>query len=76
MYTIKSDYWVVKNILTKENDTIYSESSTTKLQEFSWKIKAPPKICHLIWQIISRHLAVTRNLKRRYIDVIIIVLDE
>ena len=41
------------------------EPSITKLQDFAWKIKAPQKICHLIWQLITSHVAVTKNLIRR-----------
>ena len=41
------------------------ELTITKLQAFAWKIKAPQKICHLIWQLITGHAAVTRNLIRR-----------
>ena len=31
----------------------------------AWKLKAPQKICHLIWQLIACHVAVTRNVIRR-----------
>ena len=41
------------------------EPSITKLQAFTWKLKAPTKICHLIWQLLAGHVAVTRNLARR-----------
>ena len=37
----------------------------TKLHVFAWTINAPQKICHLIWQLITVHVAVTRNLIRR-----------
>lgn len=42
------------------------EPSITKLQAFAWKIKAPPKIRHLIWHTISGQLAVTSNLTRHH----------
>ena len=32
---------------------------------FAWKVNALQKICHLIWQLISGQVAVTRNLVRR-----------
>ena len=41
------------------------EPSITKLQAFAWKLKAPRKMCHLIWQLITGQVAVTRNLVRR-----------
>ena len=43
------------------------EPSITKLQDFAWKIKVPPKMRHLIWQTISWQLAVTSNLTHRHI---------
>ena len=47
----------------EENEVL--KPNITKLQAFVWKIKAPQKICHLIWQLITCHVAVTRNLIRR-----------
>ncbi|KAF3540527.1 hypothetical protein F2Q69_00025019 [Brassica cretica] len=47
----------------KEEEVL--EPSITKLQAFAWKVNAPQKICHLIWQLISGQVAVTRNLVRR-----------
>ena len=41
------------------------EPNITKLQAFVWKLKAPQKICHLIWHLITEHVAVTRNFVRR-----------
>ena len=38
------------------------EPSITKLQTFVWKVRAPQKICHLRWQLITWQIAVTRNL--------------
>ncbi|KAL0722819.1 hypothetical protein Bca4012_037418 [Brassica carinata] len=64
-YTVKSGYWVARNLLKVEEEKQVLEPSITKLQAFTWKIKAPHKICHLIWQLISGHVAVTRNLIQR-----------
>ena len=41
------------------------EPSITMLQAFVWKIKVSQKICHLIWQLITWHVALTRNLIHR-----------
>ena len=41
------------------------EPSITELQAFAWKLKVPKKICHLIWQLLTGHVLVTRNLARR-----------
>ena len=64
-YTVKSGYWVARNLLKAEEEKEVMEPNITKLQAFAWKIKAPQKICHLIWQLITGHVAVTRNLIRR-----------
>ena len=63
-YTVKSEYWVTTNILTDYEEKEVLEPSITKLQAFAWKVNAPQKIYHLIWQLISGHVAVTRNLVR------------
>ena len=64
-YTVKSGYWVSTNLMRDEEDIEVLQPSITKLQAFAWKVNAPQKICHLIWQIISGHVAITRNLVRR-----------
>ncbi|XP_033132135.1 uncharacterized protein LOC103836135 [Brassica rapa] len=64
-YTVKSGYWVAQNLLKTEEEKEVLEPSITKLQAFAWKLKAPKKICHLIWQLLTGHVAVTRNLVRR-----------
>ncbi|XP_048608961.1 uncharacterized protein LOC125584486 [Brassica napus] len=64
-YTVKSGYWVAQNLLKQEEEKEILEPSITKLRAFAWKLKAPRKMCHLIWQLISGQVAVTRNLVRR-----------
>nr|VDD55185.1 unnamed protein product [Brassica oleracea] len=64
-YTVKSGYWVAQNLLKQEEENEILEPSITKLQAFAWKLKAPRKMCHLIWQLITGQVAVTRNLVRR-----------
>ena len=66
MYTVKSRYWVATNILNREPVEIPKEPSITKLQAFAWKIQAPPKLKHFIWQTISGQLAVKNNLTHRH----------
>ena len=66
MYTVKSEYWVARNIFNREMVEPQIESSITKLQAFAWKIQAPPKIKHFIWQTISGKLKVTSNLTHRH----------
>ena len=64
-YTVKSGYWVARNLLKDEEEKEVLEPNITKLQAFSWKIKTPQKICHHIWQLITCQVAVTKNLIRR-----------
>ena len=64
-YTVKSGYWVATNLMRDEEVLEILQPSITKLQAFAWKVNAPQKICHLIWQLISGQVAVTRNLVRR-----------
>lgn len=47
-------------------EEVVSEPSITKLQAYAWKIKAPKKIQHLIWQMVSGYMAVMRNLTRHH----------
>lgn len=42
-YTIKSGYWVARNILKVEDDNFYTEPSFIKLHAFACKIKAQQK---------------------------------
>ena len=58
-YTRNSQY----TVKLEEKEVL--EPSITKLQAFAWKLKAPTKICHLIWQLLTGHVAVTKNLTRR-----------
>ena len=64
-YTVKSRYWVAQNLLKITEEKEVLEHVITKLQAFAWKLKAPTKICHLIWQLLTSHVAVTRNLVGR-----------
>ena len=52
-YTVKSRYWVATNIMKDDEEKEIQEPNITKLQAFAWKVKAPQKIFHLIWQLIS-----------------------
>ena len=43
-YTVKSGYWVTRNLLKPEVEKEVLEPSITELQTFAWKLKAPKKI--------------------------------
>ena len=64
LYTVKSGYWVARNLLRREEEKEILEPSITKLQAFAWKIKAPQKIRHLTWHLITSHVAVTKKLDK------------
>ena len=44
---------VARNLLRTEEEMEALKPSITKLQTFAWKVKAPQKICHLMWQLIT-----------------------
>ncbi|XP_048635018.1 uncharacterized protein LOC125608629 [Brassica napus] len=64
-YTVKSRYWVARTLLKPEEEKEVVEPSITEIQAFAWKLKAPKKICHFIWQLLTDDVAVTKNLVRR-----------
>lgn len=51
---------MARNILEDVEEMEVLELSITKT--FSWKIKTPQKICHIIWQLIIEYVVLTRNL--------------
>ena len=40
-YTVKSRYWVARNLMRNDEDKEILEPSITKLQAFVWKVKSP-----------------------------------
>ena len=64
LYTVKSGYWAARNLLRREEEKEILEPNITKLQAFAWKIKAPQKIRHLTWHLITSHVAVTKKLDK------------
>lgn len=68
LYAVKSGYWVARNLLKSVEELGCSEPSKQALLTHAWKINAPQKIRHLIWEIVAGHLPVTRNLVHRGIS--------
>ncbi|XP_013624943.1 PREDICTED: uncharacterized protein LOC106331160 [Brassica oleracea var. oleracea] len=64
-YTVKSGYRVARNLMRNDEEKEILEPNITKLQAFVWKVKAPQKMCHLMWQLLTGQVAVTRNLVRQ-----------
>ncbi|KAL1191046.1 putative ribonuclease H protein [Cardamine amara subsp. amara] len=60
-YTVKSGYELAWSM----SDEVSSGPSSKALKAQAWKVKAPPKIKHMLWQIASGTLAVTSRLNHR-----------
>ena len=63
---MKSGYSVAHNLRAAANQPTISEPSTTELKKASWKIKAPRKLKHFIWQAISGFVATAQSLRDRH----------
>ena len=63
-WSIYNQLWILvsTNLMTADEAIEVLQPTLTKLQAFGWKVNAPQKICHFIWQLILGHVAVTRNL--------------
>ncbi|XP_056847372.1 uncharacterized protein LOC130498048 [Raphanus sativus] len=65
-YTVKSGYDLLQS--TKMDlCTEVREPSTTRLKSHVWKIKAPSKILHFLWQAISGCVATAERLTYRHL---------
>ncbi|XP_018463807.1 uncharacterized protein LOC108834986 [Raphanus sativus] len=66
VYTVKSGYNLLQS--TKmDSCTEVREPSTTRLKSHVWKIKAPSKIQHFLWQAISGCVATAERLTYRHL---------
>lgn len=63
IYSVKSGYAIAQKIRTIDHSTMVSEPSTTGLKKVIWKIKAPRKLKHFLWQVTAGYLASAENLK-------------
>ena len=66
LYTVKSGYEVAHEIRTRSAVPLILEPSTTVLKKAIWKVKAPRKLKHFLWQAISGFLATAYQLKQRH----------
>lgn len=66
LYTVKSGYSVAHDLRTAVLQPSISEPSTIELKKAAWKIKAPRKLKHLIWQAISGFVATAQRLQDRH----------
>lgn len=66
LYTVRSGYTVARNIRTAAQTNMVSEPSTMGLKKEIWKIKAPRKLKHFLWQATSGYIATAKQLKDRH----------
>lgn len=52
-YTVKSDYDIKACYLDSGRHVPVFGLDIESLKAYSWKIKCPPKLKHIMWQIIS-----------------------
>ena len=66
LYMVKSEYTVAHDIHSEVFPSAATEPSTTWLKKAIWKIKAPRKLKHFLWQATSGYLAMAKQLKERH----------
>lgn len=66
LYTVRSGYKIAHEIHAAVKSTAVTEPSTTGLKKAIWKIKAPRKLKHFLWQATSGFLATAKQLKDRH----------
>lgn len=49
-YSVKSGYWVVKNVRTRGRNTVQLGEDVTQYWRHLWKLKIPPKMHHFLWR--------------------------
>ena len=65
LYTVRSGYWLGSHL--PENNQILPTLGNVERKKRIWKTKAPPKLKHFIWRLLTCSLATGNNLKRRHI---------
>ena len=66
LYTVKSGYSIAHDIRVADQRALVSEPSTIGLKKEIWKIKAPRKLKHFLWQATAGFLATAHQLKERH----------
>lgn len=66
LYTVKSGYKVAHDLQSAISPSTAAEPSTTGLKKAIWKLKAPRKIKHFLWQATSGYIATAKQLKDRH----------
>lgn len=66
LYTVKSGHAIAYELRNSPNSLLLLEPSTKGLKQEIWKLKAPRKLKHFIWQATSGYLATAQQLKERH----------
>ncbi|KAL0682649.1 hypothetical protein Bca4012_049497 [Brassica carinata] len=66
LYSVKSGYSVAHDMRRNNTYAPVLEPSSTRLKKAVWKLKAPRKLKHFLWQALSRYLATAEKLKSRH----------
>lgn len=64
VYSVKSGCWLSTDMTSAVDIQPIPGNNNIKFKV--WKSKAPPKLKHFLWKLISKGLATGRNLKRRH----------
>ena len=65
LYTVKSGYTIAHELYSEVSHSVM-EPSLTGLKKSIWKVKAPRKLKHFLWQALSEFLATAKQLKDRH----------
>lgn len=65
LYTVKSGYEMAHEMRTRSLFPTVAEPSTLTPKKAIWKLKAPRKLKHFLWNSISGFIATAEQLKHR-----------
>ena len=66
LYTVKSGYKLASQMKEANIESAVMEPSINQLKEMIWKLKAPRKIQHFLWQVLSDSIASCSRLADRH----------
>ena len=66
LYTVKTGYEVAHELYSTANNPETREPSTIGLKSVIWKIKAPRKLKHFLWQATAGYMATAKQLNERH----------
>ena len=66
LYTVKSGYKLANQMKEEKWEVAVTEPSITPLKAMIWKLQAPRKIKHFLWQVLSECVATCSRLADRH----------